>query len=83
MLVYVRVTCILAGCHSDPYVKVSFRGPTSVFPHFTTMSSDPVPDFYKTKTIQKVHRLIDVVVCDALLLVDTEPLLEFWFQIFG
>ena len=62
MYMYHVYTCY---CYSDPYVKISFRGPISIFPHFTTISNDPVPDFYKTKTIQKVHHF-DVIVCDTL-----------------
>ena len=48
--------CHMYACHccSDPYVKMSFRGPLGVFPYFTTLYSDPVPDHYKTKTIPKV-----------------------------
>lgn len=38
---------------SDPYVKMSFRGPLGVFPYFTSFGNDPVPDYYKTKTIPK------------------------------
>ena len=41
-------------CYSDPYVKMSFRGPLSVFPYFTSLYNDPVRDHYKTKTIPKV-----------------------------
>ena len=40
--------------YSDPYVKMSFRGPFGIFPYFTSFYNDPVPDHYKTKTIPKV-----------------------------
>ena len=56
----------ICGCYSDPYVKVSFKGPVSVFPHFTTISNDPVPDFYKTRTIQKVHHDDHVIICATI-----------------
>lgn len=54
---YACIYCAMHTYHyySDPYVKMSFRGDRlNVYPHFTTLSSDPVPEYYKTKTIPKV-----------------------------
>ena len=77
-VLYVYHACAWC-CYSDPYVKISFRGPIRLFPHFTTFGNDPVPDFYKTQTILKVKRQHYGPLYISVLLIDIEPKLECWF----
>ena len=68
------------SCHhcSDPYVKMSFRGPIDTFPYFTTLH-DPVQDYYKTKTIPKVlhFNFIIFIVYECMSSVDIKSKVEF------